>query len=74
MQYKNLEMKNNGYNGYTRWKIFVQKSLGGKKKTCKVGKRFTQELYMQENLPLFLQDLYKKTQHQVLLNQETTYT
>jgi hypothetical protein len=44
-----------------------------KKRTCKVGEHFTQELYMQENLPLFLQDLHKKTQHQVLLNQETTY-
>jgi hypothetical protein len=33
----------------------LYKNLGGKKKrTFKVGKHFTQELYMQENLPLFL--------------------
>jgi hypothetical protein len=53
-------------------KNLVQKNLK-KKRTCKVGKHFTQELYMHENLPLFLQDLHKKNQHQVLLNQETTY-
>ena len=56
-----------------KWKTFVQKSEGGGG-TCTVGKHSTQKFYLHEYLPLFLQDLNKKTQHQVLLNQETTYT
>jgi hypothetical protein len=55
MQFKHQEMKNNGYNGCIKWKTFVQKSE--KKELVKWENIFTQELYMQENLPLFLQDL-----------------
>jgi hypothetical protein len=50
MQFEHQEI-NNGYNGYIKRETFVQKS---EKRACKMEEHITQELYIQENLPLFL--------------------